>query len=125
MQERSSNTVKVFYPKLSREEAVSKIKQLLPQLNTKLPLQLVVLFGSYAENRHTASSDIDLIIVYSNPPRRDAYKTVVKTLQLPRLEPILYSEEEFQTVKKTNPRFIETILKKGIALQGNLSSETI
>ncbi|MGQ9477637.1 MAG: nucleotidyltransferase domain-containing protein [Candidatus Bipolaricaulia bacterium] len=56
----------------------------------RLPLALVVLFGSYARGNYTTvASDVDLLIVYKGEPREGAFALVKEELALPRLEPHL------------------------------------
>ena len=83
MPRKSSTTVKVFYPRYSREEVLHRIRASLPLLREALPVLSVVLFGSYAKGTNTAFSDIDLLVVYQDPPRNDAC-TLVMTLNLLR-----------------------------------------
>lgn len=59
-----------------------------------LPVRRVALFGSWAEDRATAFSDIDLLVVYADPPRDDAYVLLRRHLPLRGLEPHVYSETE-------------------------------
>ena len=64
MLQRSSSSVRIFYPRFSREQVVERITQNLGKLQKKLPLLLVALFGSYARGDHTVASDIDLLVIY-------------------------------------------------------------
>ena len=73
-------------------------------LAARLPLRRVVLFGSYASGQFTAASDIDLLVVSEGSRRDDAYALVRKTLQIPRLEPHIYSLEEYEEAKETVTR---------------------
>jgi len=70
-------------------------------LNTRLPLRRVVLFGSYARGRQTAFSDLDLLVVYADPPRADAFALVKRALALRGLEPHVLAESEYATVRAT------------------------
>lgn len=83
-----------------------------------LPVTRVILFGSYALNRYTAGSDIDLVVVYEDPQRSDAYKTVVDTMRLPSLEPRLYTESQYRALIKASPKFAMTLITEGIAILG-------
>lgn len=112
MQQKSSSSVQVFYPKYNREEIISQIQQALLSLQEKLSLTLVVLFGSYSKGNYTVASDIDLLIVYGGRARKDAYAICKKTLKIPRLEPHVYSEKEFEEGKQT----IERMVKDGVVL---------
>jgi uncharacterized protein YutE (UPF0331/DUF86 family) len=44
----------------------------------------------------TVGSDIDLLIVYRGEERVDTYALVKKLLDLPHLEPHIYSEAEYE-----------------------------
>jgi len=73
----------------------------LPDLAEELPLSLAVLFGSYAKGNYTVASDVDILIVYKGEERRDAFAKVKKALDIPLLQPHIYSEREYQAVKET------------------------
>ncbi|MCL6642778.1 MAG: exopolysaccharide biosynthesis polyprenyl glycosylphosphotransferase [Candidatus Bipolaricaulota bacterium] len=107
MQSRSSSSVKIFYPKLSRAEVISRLKAGLKELQQKLPIVRAVLFGSYAQGRYTVSSDIDLLIVYAGPARPDAYTLVKRSLELPRVEPHLYTQAEYEQLSETLRKMTE------------------
>jgi len=46
----------------------------------------------------TAFSDVDLLVVYDDPIREDAYKTVKKTIRLKGLEPHVYFLSEYKQI---------------------------
>jgi len=94
---------------------VEALRARLPALARALPLTRVVLFGSYARGRHTAASDVDLLVVYADPPRADAYAVVRKALGLPRLEPHVYSEAEYRAVQAT----VDRMTRGGVTLLGD------
>src|SRR5487761_153659 len=104
MPEESSNSVSVSYPRASLEQLVESLKARLPELAAALPLKQVVLFGSWAKRRATAYSDVDLLVVYTGPPRLDAYKLVWHCIRLRGLEPHVYSEEEAESLAPTLDR---------------------
>jgi len=110
--------VRVTYPSLTRDKVIKMLSEARPNLNRKLRVSRMVLYGSYAQGRHTAGSDIDLIVVYRGAERREAYKVVVEEINLPRLEPKVYTEEQFSLMIAGNPKFAETIQKEGIAIRG-------
>ena len=112
MRKRSSSSVRVFYPKINRKELVQILSQRLKELGTKLPLVRVVLFGSYAKGNYTVGSDVDLLIVYQGKPRTNAYAVAKEVLNVPRLEPHLYTEEEYRKLKET----IDKMSTSGILL---------
>ena len=112
MRKESFGSAKIFWPELGREELLRLLAERLPELQQKLPLVLVILFGSYAQGNYTAGSDVDLLVVYRGKPRRDAYEIVWKTLRIPNLEPHVYAEEEYRALKETSER----MTKGGIVL---------
>ncbi|AIY87681.1 MULTISPECIES: nucleotidyltransferase domain-containing protein [unclassified Thermotoga] len=107
MPKRSSDSAKIFYPEYDREKVLKIIRNSLPQLLKVLPVKLVVLFGSYAKGNFTAFSDIDLLVVYEDPIREDAYKIVKKTIKLRGLEPHVYSLSEYKQIETTIAKMIE------------------
>jgi predicted nucleotidyltransferase len=50
------------------------------QLEKKLPLSRVVLFGSFANGNYTVSSDVDLLVVYKGKAKHEAFSIVKKTM---------------------------------------------
>ena len=94
MPHESSNGVRVFYRTHSREEIVRAIEAGIGPLAARVALRTVVLFGSSASNRHTAASDVDLLVVYGGPPRDEVFGIVKDVMQVPRLEPHVYSQSQ-------------------------------
>jgi predicted nucleotidyltransferase len=118
MRPRSSGSVKVFYPPWNREALLVRLREGVIALCEVLPLVRVVLFGSYARGRQTVASDIDLLVVYAGAVRGDAYALVRRTLDLRRLEPHVYAEEEYTQVRETLDRMVQdgiTVYSAGVA----------
>jgi hypothetical protein len=67
----------------------------------------VVLFGSYAKGTYTVGSDVDLLVVYRGESRPDAYALVKRALSVPRLEPHVYTEAEYEAVASTVNRMVQ------------------
>ncbi|MBI2821813.1 MAG: nucleotidyltransferase domain-containing protein [Acidobacteria bacterium] len=105
-----SSGVKIFYPRFSRDELVERLRERLPALNKVLPLQKVVLFGSWARGKATPFSDIDLLVIYAGPLRQEAYQLVWTALDLRGLELHVYSEEEARKRQPTLERMTRTSL---------------
>jgi predicted nucleotidyltransferase len=108
--------VRVTYPALNRVEVVERLRKACISLERKLPISRIVLFGSYAQDRYTAGSDIDIIVVYKGRERDDAYKIIVDEVKLPRLEPRVYTEEEFSALMAESPRFARALAEEGIVI---------
>lgn len=103
MQKTSSGSAKIFYPKLTKDEVIRVISERLKELSEILPLAKVVLFGSYAKGNYTVGSDIDLLMVYDGEKKVDDYILVTKILDLRRLEPHIYTVEEYKQMEKYYP----------------------
>ncbi|MGA8856055.1 MAG: nucleotidyltransferase domain-containing protein [Candidatus Bathyarchaeia archaeon] len=108
--------VKVTYPSLTKMEVVETLRRALANLEKKLPLSIVILFGSFARDRYTAGSDIDLLVVYKGQERVDAFKVVMDEVRLPRLEPRIYTEEQFNGLLAGSPKFAEVLTEEGITI---------
>ena len=79
----------------------------LELLKKELPIILVALFGSYAKGNYTVASDVDLLVVYKGEEIKNAFAAVKKTVAIPRLEPHVYSESEYEELKDSISRMIE------------------
>ncbi len=99
--------MRVFYPKFDRAELIRRLQERIDALNEHLPLLRVVLFGSYAKGNYTVASDVDLLVVYQGPAREDAFAVVKKVLNIPGLEPHVYSEGEYQQAEQRIARMTE------------------
>jgi len=106
MHKESSSSVRVFYPKYDKEELLQKLKKKIEELAKELPISFVVLFGSYAHGNYTVASDVDLLVVYSGRKRKDDFVSVKKVLDIPLLEPHVYSEDEYESLKEVFRRMI-------------------
>ena len=95
---------------------IEKLRKARISLKGKLPVSRMILYGSYAQDRYTAGSDIDVIVAYAGKPREDAYKLVTDEVRLPRLEPKVYTEEQFNALIAANSRFAETLDKEGVMI---------
>ncbi|MEM2896419.1 MAG: nucleotidyltransferase domain-containing protein [Candidatus Bathyarchaeia archaeon] len=114
MQKKSSNSVKIFSPKFNLEAVAKEIKRVISIFFNQLALERVILFGSYAKNRYTVASDIDVLIVF-NELKCDkdvVYKTLMKNIKLPRLELHILSKKDYEAMK--NSRWIKEIENEGI-----------
>ena len=107
MPTRSSGSVRVFYPQHDRDGVIRALREHLEALVARLPVSRVVLFGSYARDRYTVASDLDVLIVYRGEPRDDAYAISKRTLRIPRLEPHLYTEAECAAASRVVDRMVE------------------
>ena len=111
MQRKSSNSVKIYYPKYNKEKIIKLLKAKIHRIKKKIPVKKVILFGSYASGKYTVASDIDILIVYKGPKREDAYNICWDIIEIPELQLHIYSEEEYAKLKQRNssiPKEAET-----------------
>lgn len=119
MPNESSSSVKVFSPKYTQQQVLDTLQRAVPSLLTRLPVQWVVLFGSYARGNYTAFSDIDLLVVYSGETREGAFAVVKKGVPLRGLEPHVLTEEEFRACLSV----WKQMLRHGITVWGSCPIE--
>lgn len=108
--------VRVTYPALTKSQVIERLRQARIRIQDSLPITKMILYGSYAQDRYTAGSDIDLIIVYKGSPRDDVFKLVMEEISLPRLEPKAYTEEQFKMLISNSPKFAEALDREGITI---------
>jgi predicted nucleotidyltransferase len=78
--------VKVFYRTQTQAELIGTLRAKAATLAAQLPIERCVLFGSWAIDRATAFSDIDVLVTYRGPERADAYELARATLHVRGLE---------------------------------------
>lgn len=77
---------------------------------------LVILFGSMAENRNNVHSDVDLLIVSENPELKKEIKARINnfTNQLSlKVDVLVHSQSELNQAYQTPHSFLEAIVKSG------------
>lgn len=104
---RPSGSVRIFWPRIGREEALCRLRERIPVLADELPLVGAVLFGSYAKGTYTVGSDVDVLIVYQGERKEDAHAITRRVFDLPGLEPHLYTEDEYTQLKEALDRMCE------------------
>lgn len=106
---------------MSKKRISKQLKQSIQEYiellkNDKLPIQNVVLFGSYAKGTQNPWSDVDLCVV--SPAFKDSWQTTQYLWRkIPRnskfiLEPVGYTPEDF----KDESPLISQIKKTGIKI---------
>ncbi len=99
-----------------RQELIEKIKAFAFKLKEILPVDEIYLFGSFAKKEIHEGSDIDLLIIGDFKERFfDRIGKVLDLTDLP-IEPLVYTKEEFEEMKKNKNPLILEVLKTGIRL---------
>lgn len=98
------------------EEILEGVKEFARKLKESFSVRDVYLYGSFARGEIHEGSDIDLIIVGDFYERFfDRIGKILDLTDLP-IEPLVYTPEEFEELKKTSNPFIEEVIKTGIKL---------
>jgi predicted nucleotidyltransferase len=101
-----------------RNEAVAKAKQYTSSLNLKK--YKAVLFGSFARGDFNYASDIDLLIISDELPENLNERLSFlnsKRWDTPDVEPIGWTEKEYELRKKKHDPFIGLLEKEGIVIE--------
>ena len=81
----------------------------------------IILFGSYADNRYSNDSDIDICIITDMQNKRlidltrEVRKSLLEIIDLP-LDILIYKNKDFMERLKNSKSFEHTISQKGIVL---------
>ncbi|MGF3573219.1 MAG: nucleotidyltransferase domain-containing protein [Candidatus Bathyarchaeia archaeon] len=97
------------------EEVFEKINAYVDKVIKQLNPHLVILFGSFATGEINEGSDVDIIVVADfKEDFLDRIGTLMKlnTFGIP-IEPIGYTLEEFEEMKRLGNPFILEVLEKG------------
>ncbi len=86
---------------------INKLKDKSSILKALLPISKVILFGSYAKDKYTVASDVDVLVIYKGKVRSDAYSIVKNTFGIPRIEPHLYTTRQYERMKDTILKMID------------------
>ena len=116
MRRKSSSSVRIYYRRFNREELVRVLGEKARRLDEKLPLLKVTLFGSYAKDRATAASDVDILVIYRGWRREDAYDIAWDVLYVPQLELHVYTEEEYRELRERLGSLVNVAEREGITV---------
>ena len=99
-----------------RESILARVKAFAAELKARHGAREVYLYGSFARGEVHEGSDIDLVIVGHFPGR--LFERIGRILELTDLpvEPLVYTPEEFEAMKREGNPFIQEVLATGIAL---------
>lgn len=99
-----------------RERTREELLSFVARLKEALPVRKVYLFGSFSRGEIHEGSDIDLLIVGDFQERLfDRIGRVLALTDLP-IEPLVYTQKEFnEMIERRNP-FVLHVLQEGKAL---------
>lgn len=95
------------------EEYYERLTRFVRELKAALPVEEVWLFGSFARGEVHEGSDIDLVIVGDFRERfHERIGRIWALTDLP-IEPLCYTREEFEEMKREGNPFIREVLATG------------
>lgn len=97
----------------AREELLERVAAFARELQERLPVEEVYLFGSFARGQVHEGSDIDLVVV-GDFKERFPYRAsaILKMTDLP-IEPLVYTRQEFEEMKRRGNPLVTEVLKTG------------
>lgn len=94
-----------------RKKIDKDLKDFIKRLKEKFPISSIYLFGSFATGDIHEGSDIDLLIIGNFKERFIERIGIIMDLTNLPIEPLVYTEEEFQDMIDQKNPFITEILK--------------
>ena len=91
---------------LSQQQIIQQIAQLKPFLQEKYHVEKIGLFGSFAQNHATETSDIDILVEFS-PPLGWSFFDLEELL-----EQTFHRKIDLVTINSLKPQLREQILKQ-------------
>ncbi len=96
----------------------SNIKQLVKELKLKTSFYILLLFGSYAKNKQTNTSDIDLMFISNENNFEKNLQEILSTLPL-KIHTITLTEKDFIRMKNSEQKnVVKEAIKNNIILYG-------
>lgn len=94
------------------ERLLNELNEFVRNLKALYKITNIYLFGSFARGDFNEGSDIDLLLVGDFSGKlHERIKEILDLTDLP-IEPLVYTEEEFEEMQRNNS-FIKEILKEG------------
>jgi predicted nucleotidyltransferase len=102
---------------MDKKEAVKKVKKYSNLLKDHFPVEMVILYGSYAKSKAREDSDIDVAVIVDET-NKDFLTSEVELYKLRRkidirIEPVLLERNNDES------GFLEQILKEGLVVYSN------
>ncbi|MFQ5934230.1 MAG: nucleotidyltransferase domain-containing protein [Dehalococcoidia bacterium] len=96
-----------------REEYYRRLDEFAASIKETLPVEEVILFGSFATGEIHEGSDIDLIVIGDFKERfHERIGKIMALTDLP-IEPLVYTRQEFEEMKAQGNSFILEVVKTG------------
>lgn len=98
------------------EKLFRQLKSFVVKIKKEMPVHTVYLYGSFAKGEMHEGSDIDILVI--GDFRERFFDRIGKILHLTDLsiEPLVYTSDEFEAMKKSDNPFISEILKNAVII---------
>lgn len=100
-------------------ESFDRLNQITQKLVEQIQPEKIVVFGSYATERATPNSDVDLLVILESDLRRDQRQEAISRVLRPRdfpLDVLAYTPAEVDTCLADPHSFLRHILTTGRVL---------
>ena len=114
MRERSSDSVKIYSPRYRREDIIRILRSKVGEIRKRIPVKKIILFGSYAKNRYTVASDVDILVVYEERVGLDPYSIIWDIIDMPEVQLHIYRVDEYRKMREN--LFIKEVERSGIVI---------
>ena len=102
-----------------RKDLVNEIREFRKNLNKKIPVKKMILFGSYAHGKPNKDSDIDLLIVSSKFKRKRSFRRSLGFYEYWKLnypvDFLCYTPNEFNRLKN-KVTIVREAIRNGIEI---------
>jgi len=115
--------IEIYEAENERKENLLKnkdIKQLFREIISKIKSSLFIflIFGSYAKNKQTKSSDIDMIFVSNDKNFEEKISNILLLIPI-KTHTLVFTEEEFTRMKDSKkPNVVKEAIENNIILYG-------
>ncbi len=98
------------------EKLFRQLISFVGKIKKELPVHTVYLYGSLVKGEMHEGSDIDILVIGDFKER--FFDRIGKILQLTDLpiEPLVYTSDEFEAMKKSDNPFISEVLKNAVII---------
>jgi CRISPR/Cas system-associated protein endoribonuclease Cas2 len=113
----------VFEAEYERRDVLLKDKNLLLasktlRQNIKTSGFILLVFGSYAKNKQTKGSDIDLMFIIPDTKHEHGIETAISILPLP-IHPIILTERQFASMKNSKEsNVVQEAIRNNVIVYG-------
>lgn len=97
----------------NRQKVYKSLRQFIKDLKKRFRIKEVYLYGSWAKGEIHEGSDIDLVIIGNFEGRMfERIDQVLGQTDLP-IEPLVYTPQEFERMRRASNPFIKQVIKTG------------